>query len=144
MSIMESKSKEAVLTLLRELVRQIQSMDDEQISEVMAGTGKLEVRVVRSKRVSISKRSGRTDHELRQLGESLRAAQTREEGNLLLDERITSKDDLARLARQLDAPVQKTDSAEQIRARIIESTIGFRIRSAAVQGPSNKPYEPAA
>lgn len=144
MSIMELTSKDAVLTLLRELVRQVQSIDDEQISDVMAGTGRLELRVIR-KRGSSSKRTGLREHELRQLGESLRSAKTREEGNLLLDETITSKDDLTRLARQLDAPVQKTDSAEQIRARVIESTIGFRIRSAAIQGsPSNKPYEPAA
>lgn len=145
MSIMELKSKEAVLTLLRELVRQVQSIDDEQISDVMSGTGRLELRVVPSKRASSSKRAGLSEHELHQLGESLRSAQTREEGNILLDESITSKEDLTRLARHLDAPVQKTDSAEQIRARIIESTIGFRIRSAAIQGtPSNKPLEPAA
>jgi hypothetical protein len=144
MSTMESKSKETVLTLLREFVRQVQSLDEDQISDVISGTGRLELRVVRSKRGSSPKRTGLTEHELRHLGESLRSVQTREAGNLLLDEKITSKDDLTRLARQLDAPVQKTDTAEQIRARIIESTIGFRIRSAAIQGPSNKPLEPAA
>ena len=145
MSAMELKSKEAVLTLLRELVRQVQSIDDEQISDVMAGRGRLELRVVRSKRGSSTKRTGLSAHEVHQLGESLRSAQTREEGNALLDESVSSKEDLTRLARHLDAPVQKTDSTDQIRARIIESTIGFRIRSAAIQGtPANKPLEPAA
>ena len=51
-----------------------------------------------------------------------------------METKITSKDDMARLARQLDIQVQKSDSADQLKARIIESTIGFRIRSAAIQG----------
>ncbi len=147
MRAMEETTKQAVLVLLKQLVRQIQSMDDRQLSEVIAGTAKLEVRAVRRKRASPSTKHRRlTDEELRWLGETLRSIRTREEGNQLLDEGITTKDGMARLARQLDVSVQKSESADKIRARIIESNIGFRIRSAAIQGvagrASNKRNEP--
>ena len=139
MRAMEETTKQAVLVLLKQLVRQIQSMDDRQFSEVIAGTAKLEVRAVRSKRAFPSTKHHRlSDKELRWLGETLKSFGTREEGNQLLEEWITSKADVARLARQLDVSVQKSDSADQIRARIIESTIGFRIRSAAIQGVAGK------
>ncbi len=130
---MESELKDVVLELLRELTRQVQSMDEAQLAQVMAGSAKLEVRVVPSKR-SATKPSRLGENDLRELGELLKSSRTREEGNVLLDQKISLREDMAKLAKFLDLPVQKSDSVEQIRARIIESTIGFRIRSAAIQG----------
>jgi hypothetical protein len=127
--------KNMAIGLLRELCRQVQSLRDDQLAELFEGTAKLEVRIIGRKKLRTSTRKRRlTDEELINIAESLKSCQTREEGNIFLDQRIASKDDAVRLAKLLDLPLQKTDTAEQIRARTIESTIGFRIRSAAVQG----------
>jgi hypothetical protein len=127
-------SLQATVALLRDLCRQLQSLSDDQIAQVLDGHARLEVRVKARKKLQTSKRAQLTHEELLDLAATLRSCQTREEGNSFLDQKISSKEDTTRLARVLDVPVQKTDTMEQIRARIIESTIGFRIRSAAVQG----------
>lgn len=127
-------SLQATVALLRDLCRQLQSLSDDQIAQVLDGHARLEVRVKARKKLQTSKRAQLTHEELLDLAATLRSCQTREEGNGFLDQKISSKEDTTRLARVLDVPVQKTDTMEQIRARIIESTIGFRIRSAAVQG----------
>lgn len=147
MNTMDGGAKEALVALLRELARQIQSMDGDAVIEILSGKAKLEVSIVGKKKTAQTKNpSNITDEDLRSLGELLRTTRTRDEGNRLLDEKFMSKNDMSRLARLLDLPVQKTDSVEQIRARVIESTIGFRIRSAAVQGvtstTADKPIDP--
>ncbi len=134
MRMNSTDSLQATVALLRDLCRQLQSLSDDQIAQVLDGHARLEVRVKARKKLQTSKRAQLTHEELLDLAATLRTSQTREEGNSFLDQKIGSKEDATRLARVLDMPVQKTDTIEQIRARIIESTIGFRIRSAAVQG----------
>lgn len=41
---------------------------------------------------------------------------------------------LENLSRQLDLPVLRSDTAEQLRARIVEAVIGFQSRSNAIRG----------
>ena len=65
---------------------------------------------------------------------ALELSNSREEGAALLKEKCSTKEELTRLAKYLDLPVQKLDKIDQISERIIEATIGFRIRSAAIQG----------
>src|SRR5712692_4153642 len=135
MNLMDGKTKEVLVTLLRELARQIHSMDEAEFAELISGTANLELRAIGTRKQKRTPRhSELSDDEMLNLIETLRATRTRDEGNLLLDQRIRSKHDMLRLAKKLDVPVQKSDSADQIRARVIESTIGFRIRSAAIQG----------
>lgn len=144
MNTTDGKAKEVLVALLRELARQIHSMDEAEFAEMISGTAKLELRVVGTKKQAhIHKHNKLSDDEMHQLVETLRMTRTRDEGHQILDQRIRSKHDMARLAKKLDVPVQKSDSAEQIRARVIESTIGFRIRSAAIQGVGGaRPKEP--
>ena len=135
---MAQSNKEALVALLRDLARQIQSLEAGEVDDVLAGAAKLHVRVENGKRPRKTKPRKPVDDELQQVARDLRELTTREEGEKLLDERASSKDDMVRLARILDLPVQKSDTVQQLRSRLIESTIGFRLRSAAIQGTSAK------
>ena len=85
----------------------------------------MEVRIIRKKGSSASKRrSELSDHRLLEVAESLKLMDTREEGRRLLEDSTDTKDDVVRLARHLDVPFQKSDTTEQIKARVIETTIG--------------------
>ena len=137
---MAQSNKEALVGLLRDLARQIQSLEPSDVDDVLAGAAKLEVRVENGKRPTRTKSRTPVDEELYQVARTLRELTKREDGEKLLDERASSKDDMVRLSRILDLPVQKRDTAEQLRSRLIESTIGFRLRSAAIQGtPAKSP-----
>jgi len=127
--------RDVLVALLRDLAKQIQSLDEAHLSDVLSGKARLEV-VVRAVERRPQRKSGQklSEEELTKIGDTLRSSGSREEGERVLREKLPSKSDMARLARKLDLPVQKNDSAERLRARLIESTIGFRLRSAAVQG----------
>ncbi len=137
---MAQSNKETLVALLRDLARQIQSLQPGEVDDVLAGAAKLQVRVENGKRPPKTKPRKPVDDELHQVARTLRELTKREEGEKLLDERASSKDNMVRLARILDLPVQKSDTAKQLRSRLIESTIGFRLRSAAIQGtPADSP-----
>jgi len=43
------------------------------------------------------------------------------------------KADLQRIAKDLDIPIQKNEDISRLREKIIESTVGFKLRSQAIQ-----------
>ena len=64
----------------------------------------------------------------------LRAELSRDTGYSLLSAEVRNRKTLEALARFLQLPVQRDDTVERLRAKIIENTIGSRLRSAAIQG----------
>lgn len=73
-------------------------------------------------------------YDLRRIADQLRVLPSREEGEALLREKITNRASLEALARTLQIPVQRDDTVERLRAKIVETLIGFRLRSDAIQG----------
>lgn len=135
------KERDVVVALLKELTRAVQAMDDEAFTSLLAKRFRITLSIpAKKKGRSSSDSSHRRD--LEEVEEALRKATTRDEGERLLIEAGLSKLALTEFARRLDAPYQKGDSIRQLRARIIEATIGFRLRSAAVQGSDNLPKLP--
>ena len=64
----------------------------------------------------------------------LHGARDREVGLAKLEREVSTKTALESLARLADLPVQRNDTIEDLRQRIIEATIGYRLRSQAVKG----------
>ncbi len=60
--------------------------------------------------------------------------QSREEGETLLIYSVPRREELEALARTLQLPVQRDDTVERLRAKIVENVIGSRLRSRAIQG----------
>ncbi|MFG2877676.1 hypothetical protein ACGFYU_22215 [Streptomyces sp. NPDC048337] len=59
---------------------------------------------------------------------------SREEGLAHLDELGLSRAALEKLARTLDVPVARSDRVDRLKERIVEATIGYRLRSGAIKG----------
>ena len=75
-----------------------------------------------------------TDQEVKEILYHLNLAPTREDGIEILDKNCRTRSRLVALARAADLPVQKRDKVLTIRDRIIEATIGYRLRSRAIRG----------
>ena len=58
----------------------------------------------------------------------------RQEGIAYLASKCSSKIDFENIVKKLDLPFQKKDNTEKLVYKIIERTIGFRLRSEAIQG----------
>ena len=96
-----------------------------------------------SRSVEIESTSHRTDSKYRQtelkftyseIVEKLDSLTAREMGRDLLVSVFPTKTSLEKFARFLDLPVNRTDSLDNLLDKIVESEIGARLRSSAVQG----------
>jgi len=66
--------------------------------------------------------------------EELRTLPSREAGHVLLREKVRTKAALEAIARSLQLPMQREDTVDRLRTKIVEHTIGARLRSDAIQG----------
>lgn len=71
---------------------------------------------------------------LTRLKERLYEMTSREEGMILLEQECPTRDNLASLAKLIDLPVSKRDTRDHLKAKVIDTTIGFRLRSQAIRG----------
>lgn len=124
------------------LSRELKKLNEEDYRNIASGKAKLEINVINKggKKKAEPKEEPDLNHILRQLN----SFKSREEGVQFLDSNCKTKKELTSLTKLIDIPVQKSDKVQLLKDKIIESTIGFRIRSAAIQnlsqenGKSNK------
>ena len=125
--------KQQVVSLLRDFANQIQKMDDSEIESVLAGELRLEIRPPQKKSKKQPTRNRYLADEFEKLQDALQNTDTREHARELIDSFLHTKEELTRFARVLDIPVPKSISSEQIKDRLVEGTVGYRLRSAAIR-----------
>ena len=131
---MKGGSRRQLADLLRQLAKQVEVLSEADLRGIAEGDFELvlEVRVRKpQKRPSETRTAESSFEEI--IGE-LDSLQSREAGVRLLEERELTKKDLELLARKVDLPVLKSDSVARLRDKIVEATIGYRLRSEAVHG----------
>jgi hypothetical protein len=79
------------------------------------------------------RRSINANINLGELETSLRSMSSREEGFKLLESFLGTKKALEHFAREIDTPLLKSDKIDLIKKKIIEATIGYRLRSNSIQ-----------
>ena len=132
---MKRSEKRIVVELLRDLATKIQLLDEKEYEGLVNGSAQIEINIgPKEKTKGKEKREPISETQMIDIRRVLELSNTREEGAALLKEKCSTKEELTRLAKFLDLPVQKSDKIGQISERIVEATIGYRIRSAAIQG----------
>ena len=125
--------KTDLVALLRRIARQIQAMNDEDVERLIAGE-KFEIRLSEKR----SRKSGRSpscsEDELDLLRRNLLKARSREIAREMIDQKLHKKADLFALARTLEIPMPKNATSEHLKERLVEATVGFRVRADAVRG----------
>jgi hypothetical protein len=116
-------------SLLKQFTQFISSLSEEDIKDFSGGKKRLSIKLVEKKQSSSPKNSS-TD--LRYTEDQLTKIDSRQQAEELLQD--FKKGDLQRIAKDLDIPTQKNEDILRIKEKIIESTIGFKLRSQAIQG----------
>lgn len=120
----------------RRLAQFLLGLTERDIVDIAKGTASLQV-ARREESRSMKRRRHPAipaEVELRQVLEHLNAAPSREAGFAKVDDAISGKAGLEALARLADLPVKRRDTVDDLRERIVEATIGYRLSSNAVQG----------
>jgi hypothetical protein len=76
--------------------------------------------------------------DLREIVVKLRDLPSRDAGVAFLHVQAPTRRALEVLARFLQLPVQRDDTVERLRTKIVESTVGSRLRSDAIQGKESQ------
>lgn len=130
--------KELLAQLLTELGKKIRTMDEADYAAVLDGRGRL--RLVFEASTKPTRDANPEDGEESQNAvdapaviAALRLLESLDSGAELLERDYPAKAQLLQICRFLDLPADKKDSASRLRQRIVEATIGFRLRSDAIQ-----------
>lgn len=124
-----------VASALRRLAAALERMSDEEIARLNEPGTEIEIKVLRRRSKDEELTPGaRLD--LTDVVAKLTAAASRSDASRFLDDSFGTKKALEQIARHLDVVVSKQDKAETLRDRIIEATVGARLRSEAIQGGS--------
>jgi hypothetical protein len=127
--------KKTVVNLLRDIAAKVQALTESEWEDMRAGRLRF---TIAAERVAAKPRSrsvpSLTSSDVEDVATRLRQMSDRDAGRSLLREMLPAKESLLRLARYLDLPVNSKETVERLQDRILEGTIGFRLRSQAIQG----------
>jgi hypothetical protein len=117
-------------SLARALAALLRQLTDDDIMALASGKAKLSV-VHTETREQVAGQN--VTKNLDDVTRRLSQASTRAEALSLLDELLPRREQLRQLARQLDLPLPKSDNMERLKDRIVEGTVGYRLRSDAIR-----------
>lgn len=117
---------------LRRLAAAVERMSDDELARLNEPGTEIEIKVLRRRAKDELPSEARLD--LVDIIAKLTAFPSRAEASRFLESGFETKKVLEQIARHLDVPVLKQDKTETLRDKIIEATVGARLRSEAIQG----------
>src|SRR5882672_3794552 len=129
-----TNKRSELANILRRLADYIDRHPDEELAPIFEQAARLMPTAGSHKKSHAKSAVTLGPEDLKELAFKLRELPTREDGESLLLGKIPNRRGLEMLARFLQLPVQRDDSVERLRAKIVENTIGSRLRSSAIQG----------
>lgn len=118
---------------LRRLVDAVERLSEDDISKLGDESYSIEIRLTR-KRNKEDATSPIQETDLANIIEKLTGLANREEAQHFLNANFPTRKSVELIARQLDIPISKQDKVETLRDKVIEATVGARVRSQAIQG----------
>lgn len=126
-------SEKVIKIILEELAKQISQLPASDIQKIENGSHEISVKVVRRKSGQ-ARGKELSAVENAEILSRLNECNSREEGHAVISDALKNKSELEHFARYLDVLVLKQDKVDQIKEKIIESTVGATLRSNAIQG----------
>lgn len=124
--------------LARAIASFFRGLTDEDIAALASGDARIVVEYRRAPRRKTPSRRVAVD--VNYVHEELSRASSREEARAVLEELSPLREQLKQVAKHLDLPTPKSDTVDRLRDRIVDGTVGFRLRSDAIR--SADPIDP--
>ncbi|MBU1055243.1 MAG: hypothetical protein KKC46_15680 [Proteobacteria bacterium] len=128
------KSKNTISKIFDILAKELEKFSEVELADISSGKATIKVDIIKNK--STSEKSIPSDIDYLKVKSDLNSFQSREKGLEYLNQHCKTKKELTALSKIVDIHVQKSDKIDQLKEKIIESTIGFKLRSAAIQNKS--------
>lgn len=124
--------------LLRQLAELVESLDDSDCDKIADGRLELtlsQTRVQKKEKFKLQDAPAASE-EFSKVRDKLSAFSSRDDAERYLSENVQKKSDLILVAREMAIPVHSSDTGDKIRDKIVEATVGYRLRSQAIRGDS--------
>lgn len=121
-----------IATALRRLAIALEGMSDEELARLNEPGTEIEIKVLRRRLKEVGTPVIQID--IADITARLAMVSSRAEASEYLEKNFGTKKVLEQIARSFDVVVSKQDKTETLRDRIIEATVGARLRSEAIQG----------
>lgn len=122
-----------IITIFRRIAEAIDSLSEDEIKKLSDPQYEVEIKAIR-RRSKDDLATPLDPINVDEIINELTGSATRQDAQTYLDAKYSSKKMLELIARRLDIPIIRQDKAEFLRDKIIETTVGARLRSQAIQG----------
>jgi len=130
------ENKKLLKNIFNSLSRAIDNLSENEILDIESGN--FEISFLFSEKKSAAKKNrdkiSLDENILNRVNHLLNEASTREEGVLILEENLKGRAELESFAKSIDVPIMKSDKVITIKEKIVDSTVGARLRSGAILG----------
>lgn len=123
----------ALAILLSDLQCTISELSEGEIDKVISGDYQFSLKIIKKRNTSNTKNIIKKDTNYEELLNLLNQCDSREKGIDILSNYLKNKSEYENFARHVEVAVMKSDKLEKIKDNIIESTVGAKIRSEAIQ-----------
>jgi len=128
-----SQAEINIITIFRRIAEAVDALSEDEIKRLSDSQYELEIKTVR-RRSKDEFTAPQEPINVEEVIRELTVSGTRQDAQAYLDSRYSSKKSLEFIARRLDIPIIRQDKVEFLRDKIIEATVGARLRSQAIQG----------
>ena len=129
--------KQQFVSLLQAILRDVKAMDDGSFESLLAGDLTIGV-IPRAAPRPAKPAVACSEEQVTQLKESLEKVTARDQARELIGGVLRTKRDMSYFARFLDIPIPSKASSAEMVNRLVEATVGYRLRSAAIRGSGTK------
>lgn len=130
------ENKKLLNNIFNSLSRAIDNLSEDEILDIESGN--FEINFLLSEKKSMVKKNKDKlyldESVLSKVNNLLNEASTREEGVLILEEHLKGRAELESFAKSIDVPIMRSDKVITIKEKIVDSTVGARLRSGAILG----------
>jgi hypothetical protein len=125
--------KDELVGLLKAFTGALTEMSDIEYEDLLQGKGRLSYQANDYTRQSKNREDKVSTAETTEMADKLSQFLTRDEATEYLTQSMVLKSDLIKLASLLDIYINKSDGKDKIVDKIVESTVGARVRSKAIK-----------
>lgn len=120
--------------ILRRVSNFLRTLTEAQIDDLIEGRVKITL-TGNPRRAQSAKARSSSEEDIERIINELTSKSTRAEGIALLDSLGLTRTSLRDIALAMKLPVPRTDTVDDLKDRIVEATIGYRLRSDAIREP---------
>lgn len=128
-----SQAEINILIVFRRLTEALDALSEDELKKLSDPQYAVEIKAIR-RRAKDDASLFPSDTSAEDAIAQITSLPSRQDAQALLDSKFSSKKALEMIARKLDIPIIRQDKVEDLRDKIVEATVGARIRSQAIQG----------